>query len=106
MYKELDNMGIDQEIDIQHELKLYENMNLEKPRIKRRKQKYKTKKKLQKLKNINWWAVEDKGYLKRNYISDRKAYAKKQSNSKVRRTKHISNGKNYRKVYDLCWEVL
>lgn len=70
------------------------------------KQKYKQR--LEKLSHIRWWAVADMGTHKnRCYMSNRRKYARKQSNKKVRKyNKGISNGGNYRKIYDFWWEVL
>lgn len=71
-----------------------------------KKQKYKQR--LEKLCHIRWWAVTDMNTHKRRcYMSGRRKYARKQSNKKVRNYKSgISNGGNYRKVYDFWWEVL
>lgn len=54
----------------------------------------------------NWWTVVDKDtHKKRCYIGSRSAYNKKRSNKKVRKTKNIGDGGNYKKVYNYWWEV-
>ena len=46
-------------------------------------------------------------YYRRVYYSKRAAYHKKQSNKAIRKTKNISvrDRGNYKKVYDVEWEI-
>ncbi len=65
------------------------------------------KKKLNKLYNITWWAVWNKGeYKKRCYLSRRRKWAKKRTNTKIRNYKdYIGNGGEYRKHHEYWWEI-
>lgn len=66
------------------------------------------KKKLDKLYGVVWWAVWNNGeYKGRSYLSNRKKFAKKMTNKKIRQYKgSIGNGSCYRKIYNYWWEVL
>ena len=83
-----------------------------KKKYKKRLNQYERKKidkiKLDKLSKIRWWAVWDNGkYKSRCYLSDRRKFAKKMANKKIRQYKgDIGNGSCYRKIYDYWWEVL
>ena len=79
-----------------------------KTRLNRHKRKRICKNKLDKLENVQWWAVSDVGTHKyRCYLSGRRKVARKVSDRKVRKYKKgISNGGNYRKIHDYWYEVL
>ena len=62
--------------------------------------------KLKKLQNETWWAVNDtEGYLRRDYVSGRRVVAKRLANKKVRRASKVSDGSNYKKIYDVEYSV-
>lgn len=71
--------------------------------------KQKCKRKLEKLDKIaDWWIIEDKGdYKTRNYRRPRctKVY-KRLNNKKIKQAYNLSNGGNYRKVYDYLTNVV
>ena len=60
-----------------------------------------------KLREKNWWAVSDMGtHLKRNYMSGRASFFKKEANKKVRKhMKNIGKGNQYRKIYELEYKL-
>jgi hypothetical protein len=65
-------------------------------------------KKLSKLYNETWWAVQDCGeYKKRCYIGSRTTFLKKYSNKIVRRyVNEVSvKGNGYRRLFDYWWEI-
>lgn len=57
--------------------------------------------------NITWWAVWNKGeYKKRCYLSRRRKWAKKRTNTKIRNYKdYIGNSGEYRKHHEYWWEI-
>lgn len=65
------------------------------------------KRKLNKLHTITWWGVWNKGkYKKRCYLSRRRKWAKRRTNTKIRNYKgYIRNGGEYRKYHEYWWEI-
>ncbi len=63
--------------------------------------------KLQRLSTMTWWAVmECEGRYKRCYIGSRTSFLKKVSNKIVRKYEgNLSNGNQYRRLFDYKWEI-
>ena len=74
---------------------------------KTRKSFIKERRNLAKLREVTWWAVNEKdGLLRRDYLSKRRQFVKRKCNKEIRKNYDIGNGSSYRKASEFWYDVI